>query len=368
MKKVLFIDPVCPKQYDMKYLNHNPSGASELCLLQVARAVQKYSNSEIHFVQYNRKDLNTESKIKFHNQEFLISTTEDNDIDAIVLQRDPRLVPFLQNKFKNAKIVVFQHDFFEGGALSQTGAKDLKKLKDSEVPLIALTEWHKNNLLYNFELRGIVMNQNINIIPHFIVSDLRRLELKQFKNIKKDKNKICFFSSAHKGLEHTIHALKILNKINRKFVLYIANPSYQQYPDYMVDYIKTLQHDNNMPIVNLGGLPRREILKHLQSALCVMSVNPLYPETFGMIHAEANAMGIPNILLDNGANAEVVYNPPKEIIKKSPYTSDPIGYKEITDRVLEFYNIATPLTTLKPDFLIENVYPQWLNILGLYEI
>lgn len=368
MKKVLFIDPTCPTPYTIKYLNNNPSGASELCLLQVARAIQKYSNSEIYFVQQDRKELASESKIKYYNQEFLTSTDNDNDIDAIVLQRDPRTIPYLQKKYPNAKIVLFQHDFFEGGALATTGTKELENLKDSKIPIIALTNWHKENLIYNFKLRNLVMDHQIKIIPHFVVSDLRKMELKLFKNIKRDKNKLCFFSSSHKGLAHTIEAFKFLHRINRNFVLYIANPSYRQYEQYQIDYIKTLQNDEGLPIINLGGIARKEILKHLQESLCVLSVNAVYPETFGMIHAEANAMGTPNVLLDYGANREVVFNPAKEIIYKSPYSSDPIGYREIINRVQEYHNIAIPLTTLKPEFLIENVYPKWLNLLGLYEI
>ena len=48
--------------------------------------------------------------------------------------------------------------------------------------------------------------------------------------------------------------------------------------------------------------------------------------------------------------------------------ADPIGYERIIKRVMEVYNFGKPTTTLNPTYEIENVYPLWLNILGLYEI
>ena len=367
MKKVLFIDAVCPNPYDFKFFNNKPSGASELCLYLVAKLVQKYANTEIVIAQNNRKEKLTENKITYVGLEEIPNLQPK--FDAIVVQRDAKYIPYLINKYPKAKIVLYQHDFFEGGALAQMPTEQLKLILDQKIPIITVSKWHKENIRVKLELRGLIVEPKaIRVIPHFIVTDIRNLKLTRYKNVKPDNNKICFFSSAHKGLEHTIQAFRYLHKINKDLVLYLANPSYHQYPDYMIDYVKTLQNDDGLPIIDLGGVPRKEILKHLQESLCVLSVNNIYPETFGLIHLEANAMGTPCVLLDYGANREVVFNPAKEIITPDKYMADPIGYQRIIKRVMEFHTKGKPVTHINPSYEVENVYPLWLNILGLYEI
>ena len=192
MKNVLFIDAVCPNPYDFKYFNNKPSGASELCLYLIAKLVQKYANAEIVIAQNDRKEKLIENKISYVGLDEIPNL--EPKFDAIVVQRDPKYIPFLINKYPNAKIVLYQHDFFEGGALRTMPTEQLKLILEKKVTIIAVSKWHKENIRENLELRGLIVNpQAIKVIPHFVVSDLRNLKLTRYKNIKDDNNKICFY-------------------------------------------------------------------------------------------------------------------------------------------------------------------------------
>ena len=59
----------------------------------------------------------------------------------------------------------------------------------------------------------------------------------------------------------------------------------------------------------------------MQQALGVFHINTRYPETFGCIHAEANAVGTPVITLDIGANREVIH-PVAEQVLTEPTPQD----------------------------------------------
>jgi glycosyltransferase involved in cell wall biosynthesis len=113
-----------------------------------------------------------------------------------------------------------------------------------------------------------------------------------------DPTKLVFFSSPNKGLAFTLDAFQALRQQMPEMRLYVGNPGYKKLP--------RRAHEG----VNwIGGLPHAKILSEVRSALCVFYPNFVLAETFGLVLAEANAVGTPVITHDVGAAAEVLADP-----------------------------------------------------------
>jgi glycosyltransferase involved in cell wall biosynthesis len=110
-----------------------------------------------------------------------------------------------------------------------------------------------------------------------------------------DPNKLVFFSSRQKGLDYTLYVFSYLHSRNRSLRLYLANPGYYA------------GHEREIPgVVNLGSLPHAKIVEHVRSSLCTFYPNYTFPETFGLVMAESNAVGTPVLAHPIGAAREVL--------------------------------------------------------------
>jgi glycosyltransferase involved in cell wall biosynthesis len=114
-------------------------------------------------------------------------------------------------------------------------------------------------------------------------------------------DKLVFMSSPHKGLEQTLRVFGELraHEALRDVVLHVANPG----------YLRTYDTSAMPNVVNLGPLPQRVLMRHVREALCAFHWNFVYPETFGIVHAECHAVGTPFLSSALGANPELMEHP-----------------------------------------------------------
>jgi glycosyltransferase involved in cell wall biosynthesis len=152
-----------------------------------------------------------------------------------------------------------------------------------------------------------------------------------------DKNKLIYFSSPHKGLERTLALFPKLRA--HGFTLSIANPGYL--PDAAI---------NMDGVTVLGALPHAEVMKELQSSLCVLHLNDVFPETFGLVHAEANALGVPVLTSIKGANREILMNHEQLVDVRDD---------EAVIRKLLGWRIQRPVVKGRDEFRLSNVLTEW---------
>jgi len=349
MKRVVFVDAVCPHPYDFEYLKDNPSGASESYLNMLARALH-LKGVETYIFQHNRKKPDLQHGIKYVGFDDL-ETINKNDVDAVVIQRHPAVLDFVKDNFKNAKVVIWQHDFFES---TNFQSMSISQIKDWDIPIVCVSDWHSKNFKYNFKLRG--SNLHPVVIPHFVVENPITLKNDLIQPKLRDKYKLAFFSSEHKGLHTSLKAFSELFLTNTDYQFYIASPSYKQ-----------IDIDVNLPNVHqLGKMSRQEILEFTSECFALVHLNSVYPETFGCINAEANLVGTPVISYDYGANKEVIDRFNDYAIKPLPYSADTFGYDMFIKKMLELTTINSPTVQLKKQFTVENILPKWQNLLELY--
>jgi glycosyltransferase involved in cell wall biosynthesis len=167
-----------------------------------------------------------------------------------------------------------------------------------------------------------------------------------FPNQQIDKNKLVFFSSPHKGLKHALPLFKNLRTHwNKDFKLYVANPGYL-----VEDWG---QHEG---VINLGPLSHQEALKHVRESLCVFYPNFIFPETFGLVIAEANAVGVPVLTHPRGAIPEVISGHWQMTDCRIP--------KQVIDKVMAWYK-EPPRTEGRTDFRLTVVLERWKKVLDL---
>ena len=340
-KKILFFDAVAPYEYNFDILNKKGLGASESYLLAVANELKKNFDVDIagSKVRYNY----TQNDIVF--KQLSLDALDDN-YNTIIIQRNPNNLKVLKNKYPKAKFIIWLHDFYESSIWASISNHDLQYIIDN-AQLICVSNWHKQNYLINFKYRKI-KNPKVDFI-HFFIEDKKNIaELP----IDYDKNKLCFFSAGHKGLEFTLGIYEHLVRYNPNFKLYIGNPTYDQKNDFK-------KNDN---IVNLKNQTRDQVLWHMKGSLATLHLNKDYPETFGCVNAEANLMNTPVLCFDIGASKEILYAPftTKQIITPNQYRVDLNNLVHITETI---FNWRNKYPTILPNPILDkkNILEKWIE-------
>jgi len=341
-KKILFFDAVAPYEYNFDILNKKGLGASESYLLAVANELKKNFDVDIagSKVRYNY----TQNDIVF--KQLSLDALDDN-YNTIIIQRNPNNLKVLKNKYPKAKFLIWLHDFYESSIWASLPNHELQFIIDNST-LICVSKWHKENFKINLQLRGI-KNLKIKYI-HFFIEDKKNIaELP----IDYDKNKLCFFSAGHKGLEFTLGIYEHLIRYNPKFQLYIGNPTYDQKNDFK----------NKKNIVNLRNQTRDQVLWHMKGSLATLHLNKDYPETFGCVNAESNMVGTPVCCYDLGATKEILYEPEKQIIQTNPYRVDKHDIVHIIEKIFSWYNGQRPEVKLNPLFDKQKITKKWIDLI-----
>jgi len=262
-------------------------------------------------------------------------TVSEQPKDVITL-RIPQVALRAKRDYPNARHYLWLHDLAD-----QNLAQTAQDLVDARITLIVVSEFHKLNVLdvitRNVQIKGKI---DIRVIYNPITDGL----CKDSTPVKA--NKLVFFSSPHKGLEHTLKVFECFqyHAEIKDSKLYIANPGY-------------FTSSTPLPpgVVNLGVLPHKDVVQHVRESLCVLHLNHVFPETFGLVYAEANAVGTPFITHPFGAASEVSDHPAQLLDVRDP--------KRVIDRVIAWRSGARPKVLPNEEFYMKNVRKKWLAIL-----
>lgn len=341
MKKLLFFDAVAPYEYNFEILEKKGLGASESYLISVANELKAHYDVDIATasVRYNY----TQNDIVFKQ---LSLDKLDNKYDTIIIQRNPQNLKVLQKKYPKARFIIWLHDFFESSIWASLSSEDLQHVANTTT-MLCVSEWHKKNYEINFKLRKI-KGFKIEYI-HFFIEDKKEISKLP---IGYDKNKLCFFSAGHKGLDFTVKMFEQLHKINPKFKLYVGNPTYDQNTN--------LNEDS---IVDLKNITRDQVLWHMKGSLATLHLNRNYPETFGCVNAESNLVGTPVLAYDIGATKEILFDADKQLVNPNPYRVDLNEITHITETIFSWYNGARPEVKLNPLFNKQKIVKKWIDLL-----
>lgn len=357
-KTIYIIDPVCPKFYDLETLEKEGMGASESYLLYNTIGLCKnkdVKNYQFLFFQDTREEIK-DYKYDTNNIKFIplrdLINYEDLDPESVILQRDPRLLTYLYRIYPKCNLILYNHDFYEGGNLQHLTNENITTILETGVKFVCVSKWHVNNIKENLILRNInIKNIDYNYF-YFDDEDLGELCC---KTQKRDPYKLCFFSGHHKGLAKTLTIFKKLREIDSKFKLVIGSPSYSTFE---------IENLENSGIELKYNLPREKVLEEMNTSLCLLHPNDEYPETFGCVNMEANMLGIPVLCYPYGATKEILTDE-RQFINPNPNLYDPQDLRECINKILSWNKFPIEINTLNKKVNKSNILRKWMRLLKI---
>lgn len=324
---ILFLDECCNKIYDPHVLATEALGGTEATVVRIAEGLAKTGLFEVYVEQHCR----SEDRSDFHAR--YVPPDRVHDPDYVISLRLPQTLGKAKVRFPKAKHYLWNHDL-----MGPDFSRDLIALSGFEA--IAVSNFHKTQMQEQLKPMGYSIDRHfpIRVLYNPIDDDL------QPDDTPVDRNKLVFFSSPHKGLEYTLEVFKNLRSFNSEFCLYVANPGY--YPD---------AGGNLCGLRNLGALRHESIIGHVRSSLCVFYPNTVFPETFGLVFAEADAVGTPVITHNMGAASEVLFHPYEYLDCRNP--------KAVIERVMSWYNGDRPRVKARKEFWLSSVIKNWIRML-----
>lgn len=295
MHNILFVDPVCPLPYDGNTLESRPQGGTESTVTRVAEALAQRGH-RVRIAQHNRTEPAHINGVE-HTHQF-----SDFEPDHVVLLRTCGMMDQICGRWPGARPYAWYHDQPHKEPVIQLDAERLIRHRGTA---ILVSDWHVQrwvDCLQWAELAPDAMRvaRVYNPIPDHLRPD----------DTPVDPNKFVFFSIPDKGLRETVD---FFNRFQhhpqlRDARLYVASPGYR----------KVHVEIASDRVVQLGSLTWKRVIEELRSAFMLLDYNMRVPEAFGLLHAEADAVGTPWIGTSMGANPEVCSHPDEMMDLRDP--------------------------------------------------
>lgn len=338
MARILFADTSHPKPYDYQDLAALAMGGTESSLLRTARILQS-NGHQVTVFQQARELADEQHGVRLIGPDQLDNTQAPEHV--VVLRKFPQLLRF-QQQFPEARLHLWIHTYKNWEYVLKRGFQ-LKQ------PWQLITNSHTHaahcdrllhkgffGRLYSLFKARVPIHTCYNPIP---------AELAVNPKTERDPNKLLFLSAPNKGLAQVLRTFQQINRHLKGLQLYVANPGYRK------------DHPEDIPNVHyLGALPAEQVRNHLATSLCVFYPQDSFAETFGLIYAEANALGTPVMAHDIGAAREILH-PNNPLIKAHD------NY-QIT-KTLVHWQRQLPEVSYRKEFDEPAIYQQWATALSL---
>lgn len=280
---IAFFDFVYSKPYTINTPKEQGLGGTESTVVRVATALAK-AGVKVASVQLGRTKKQTLQGVTY------LPAVEAEQYLArnIVNLRNPRALAFLaKHHGKDKNYIEWCHDL-EGRPSAHGEATPL--LSELKVTLLGVSEWHKQHLIDTLRLYDNRPQYRVKFIYNPIADGLKP------NNTPRKKNKFVFLSSPHKGINYAIEQFEKVVERRPGSSLYIANPGYYDTDIEEKDWLFTL-----------GSLPHPKVIENLRDARALFYPNALKgtEETYGLVVAEALAVGTPVLIHPAGALREL---------------------------------------------------------------
>ncbi len=339
MAHILLADTSHPKPYDFVSLATYAMGGTESSFLRTAH-ILKNNGHTITIFQQRRTQATRQNNIDFIGPVQLDNLQEPPQ-HVIILRKFPQLLVF-QEQFPDAQLHLWIHTYKNWEYVFKRGIRTKRPWQ-----LITNSKTHAEHCdkilnrsfigrIYNLFKKPVAIKTCYNPIPS---------RLGDAVSAKRDPNKLLFLSAPNKGLKQVLRTFQQINRHLKDLQLFVANPGYRE------------DHRQDIPNVHyLGALPGDQVKHHLATSLCVFYPQDTFAETFGLIYAEANALGTPVMAHDIGAAREILHPNNALINAEDNY--------QIT-KTLAQWQRELPEVSYRHEFNGPAIYQQWAAALGL---
>lgn len=325
-RTVVFLDTFCPAPYDLSNLATGAIGGTEAMVLHVARSLA--ADRPVRVLQHNRIRAQRQSGIRFEPLD-IDALGRDPQIGAVVVVNAWKIVRRLRRSGVTAPVSVWlhthpgRHNAAMGRALT---AADATLTCVSRAQAAAVTTFLRSRGQPVPRLRVIP-----NAVPDALVPD----------GSARNPNLMLCASSPHKGLDQTVESFRAVRDAIPGLRLLVADPG----------YFPMRRPWGGPGVVFLGPLPQPDLHRLMRRVLCLFYPQRSFAETFGLVIAEANAVGTPALLhAPLGANAEVASTPDQLVDARDP--------QALVAR-LTAWRRAPPRIAVRPEFRLSRVAEAW---------
>lgn len=293
--RILFYDVSTPRPYAGCSLRNEALGGTEATVIRIAEGLAPYHR--IFVAQHGRQDDCVDAGVHYISLHAAQRLEIQQAFDVVVLLRDDKFLTAVAHQFRTAKLYFWMHNV-PSRNLFHVKARLIKYGFDIIAVSHFLRDLIEERLQGKWYQRLFEDNQNVfpTIKVHVLYNPIA-------DGLKPDQtawlpHKLIFLSSPQKGLTQTLQLFQCILKKFPDYELHIANPGYRE------------MEITALPQVNiLGKLPHHAVMQHVRESFCVFYPQSIRVETFGLIYAEANAVGTPVLAHQFGAAAEVLSDP-----------------------------------------------------------
>ncbi len=324
--RVAIVDPCSAAGYDLPDLEIGGLGGTEATVLRVAAALR--SGFNISHFQRGRtcKQWSTAGWLSG-----LDDIEDTDDLDVLVVINRWKVAVKLRKRYPELPIFLWLH-VYPGRHNRKMGAA----LKSADVTVICVSNTHAEELK---SFLGPDNTPDLRVIYNPLDDDLGPDDTPRHPEM------LLFASSPHKGLREVFGQFSTLREHIPKLTLAIADPGY-------LSWDTGPEPDG---VVFLGSLSHAALICQMRRALCLFFPQTSFAETFGLVLAEANAVGTPVLVHAGlGANDEIVADTVQRVDGHDP--------AQILARIETWRR--TPLqTTANPAFRLQKVAQEWAQVL-----
>lgn len=326
--KILFIDPCCPVPYTAETVKAG-SGGTEATVATVATGLAL--KHDVAIIQHNRTVHERIDGVEYLPNDH--NAIPSFAADVCIVLRTPEILNAVREQYPKCKLFLWCHDL-----PSEALKNYAPNIVETQAVLICVSRFHKS-VTHQMIARS-KKEVPIHVIYPPIADDLVP------DGTPVDRNKLVFFSSPHKGLKDTLECFTELRRSIPEMTLTVSNPGYyNEYPP-IPDGVTVA-----------GTLTKADVIKHVRESLCVFYINTVFPETFGLVYAEANAVGTPVLTHQLGAANEVLDHPAQVI--------NVLDTERVIGVVKAWRDGKRPIVRAKPMFRLRKVLAEWEYLLKI---
>tara|TARA_R110002020_G_scaffold26514_31_gene86049 strand:- start:131 stop:1183 length:1053 start_codon:yes stop_codon:yes gene_type:complete len=325
---VTFVDPLAPGPYSGAPGQLVGLGGTETTLVRIAECL-----AGRHVVTVRQaaraKGAETVRGVRYAGLDLKRPLPEEPAV--IVVINSWKVAPKLARMHPGARVIVWLHVF--PGRHNRAHAAGMKQ---AGVEVICVSASHARWLRGFLGADAPPVSHVYNPIADDLVPD----------DTPRNPNLLLFAASPHKGLGQVFRRFGALRERLPDLRLAVADPGYLAWPAGPVP----------QGVLPLGRLPRADLMRWMRRSLCLFHAQDQFAETFGLVIAEANAVGCPALLHRGlGANDEIASDPSQCID-----TTDPDA---IAARLAAWRRGQLTLPRARPRFRLSAVARRWEEVL-----
>lgn len=338
MRRIAFIDATSTAPYDAQTAKKGGLGGTEATVARVATALAP--TFDVVVAQSRRKRASADGQVRWLPYDFRDPDPRILEADAIVVVRSDKILPRLARQNPQAALFLWMH------CVPGRKRKTIPRMAvEHDVTLVAVSEHHRRRLREYARARCPEVAPRLRIE---VVHNPIEPSLQPRPHVQPDTDTLLFTSSPHKGLDQVVGHFERLRRAIPSVRLKIANPGYL---DWHVPGIR------QPGIEFLGSLPHHEVVGHLRRSFCLFYPQHTFEETFGLVLAEANAVGTPALAHPLGAAPEVLCSDPTQLVD----ATDP---EAVLETIARWRRDGRPRVRLPPRFRLPRVAARWAHLLG----